>query len=223
MAYAHSRNDRGQRHDLVAHLHGTAELAASFAGAFGAGEAGRWLGIWHDVGKFHGGFQEYLLACETSPSARGHGPDHKAAGAQLGVKHLGLGGLLVQGHHGGLRTPESFQEWLAERSKDPAVGEALRLAGEALGKLEPEGRIPLPAEAQGDPLAADLLFRLLFSALVDADFLDTERHFRSDLAARRARIETSPRSPSTGLPSPGALAPTATDAARTASQSSPPG
>ncbi len=53
MAWAHSENDRGSRHDLVAHLTSVAELAAGFAAGFGAADLAYWAGLWHDVGKFH--------------------------------------------------------------------------------------------------------------------------------------------------------------------------
>src|SRR5205807_1729655 len=88
--HAHSRNSHGHRHDLVGHLRSVADLSGRFASAFDASDLARFLGLWHDLGKFNPKFQEYLLACEANPGARGHGPDHKAAGAQLAAKHLSL-------------------------------------------------------------------------------------------------------------------------------------
>lgn len=185
MALAHSRNATGRRHDLVDHLRGTADLAASFASAFDATEAAWYLGLWHDLGKFNPRFQEYLLACEANPAARGHGPDHKGAGAQLAARHLGLPALLVQGHHGGLKARTAFRAWLAERATDPAVSQALDLARQALPDLDPEHSISLPTFAEADSRAAEFFLRMLFSTLVDADFLDTERHFRAETASLR--------------------------------------
>ena len=51
--YAHSRNARGVRQDLVEHLRKVADLAAEFARDLGAAEAGRLLGLWHDVDRLH--------------------------------------------------------------------------------------------------------------------------------------------------------------------------
>ena len=51
--YAHSRNARGVRQNLVEHLRKVAELAAEFAGDLGAAEAGRLLGLWHDPDRSH--------------------------------------------------------------------------------------------------------------------------------------------------------------------------
>jgi len=75
MALAHSENSAGFKHDLATHLQQVAELASKFAEKFGAGDLGRWVGWWHDLGKFHPDFQAYLSA-PTAP----HGPDHKGAG-----------------------------------------------------------------------------------------------------------------------------------------------
>ncbi|HEY8489632.1 MAG TPA: CRISPR-associated endonuclease Cas3'', partial [Dehalococcoidia bacterium] len=182
---AHTRNGQGRRHDLVAHLRGVAELAARFATDLGAERLGRYLGLWHDLGKFHSAFQAYLLACEADPKARGHGPDHKAAGAVLAQRHAGLAALLVQGHHGGLQTPTSLEAWLEERGRDPAVQEALQRARAAIPDLEPADPLPIPPHATTGPHAAELFLRLLFSALVDADYLDTEVHFRAEHAIAR--------------------------------------
>lgn len=176
---AHSANPAGERQELVAHLRNVSELAAGFAVDLRAGEFGRYLGLWHDVGKFSRGFQEYLRACERDGGGR-RGPDHKGAGAVLAARQLPVAGLLVQGHHGGLRAPVQLAGWLAERERDPAVTEALRLAAEAISGLEPADQLVLPGFVQSDRLRAEVFLRLLFSALVDADFLDTERHFSGE-------------------------------------------
>ena len=185
MAYAHSANDAGKRHDLVDHLTAVASLADRFAKDLGAEDIGRLVGLWHDLGKFHPAFQEYLLSCEVNPRVRGHGPDHKAAGALLASRHLGLPALLVQGHHGGLRMLTDLKAWLAEKESDPDVRHALDLARAAVPGLQPAQKPPLPTFALHDARSAEMFVRLLFSALVDADYLDTEQHFRAEQAAER--------------------------------------
>ncbi len=183
MPYAHSKNDEGRRHDLVEHLRQVAERASLSASAFGAGEIARYLGLWHDLGKFHPVFQRYLIDCEAQH--RGHGPDHKAAGAHLAAEHLGPGAMLIQGHHGGLRDRIGFETWLADKIGNTATNEALKLARLAMPGLEPAERLTLPAFGQEDTRAGELFLRFLFSALVDADFLDTEAHFNPDRVLRR--------------------------------------
>jgi hypothetical protein len=56
VAHAHSPNPEGDWHDLVPHLRGTSKLASEFASAFGAAEAARIVGMYHDLGKFHPAF-----------------------------------------------------------------------------------------------------------------------------------------------------------------------
>ena len=186
MVYAHSRNNQGQRHELVTHVREVARLAAGFADAFGAADLARWLGLWHDLGKFHPDFQAYLQRCEDDPRGQRRGPDHKAVGARQAARQgLGLAAMLIHGHHGGLATPTTCKQWLAERSGDPSLDQALALARAALPELDQREPIALPTSILRDPLAAETFLRLLFSALVDADFLDTERHFQPEQAAER--------------------------------------
>jgi len=183
--WAHSKNDLGERHDLVAHLRGVGELAAAFGTAFGAEDTARYLGLWHDVGKFNEEFQQYLLDCEQPGGAGHRGPDHKAAGAQLASEALGFCALAVQGHHGGLRSITDLRGWLEGRHAASDVARAIQLARQALPELA-ESPVPGALErVRHDRLGAELLLRMLFSALVDADYLDTERHFDTRRAETR--------------------------------------
>ncbi len=184
-AYAHTPNHAGQWHDLVAHLRAVADHPARFAEPFGAAEVARHLGLWHDLGKFDPAFQEYLHRCKADPTAKGSGPDHKAAGSRVCLEHrVQTLALLIQGHHGGLKSPTDFQKWFGKSGSDPAVDAALRLARPSLPELDPHAPIQPPARAN-DALAAEFFMRMLFSALVDADHLDTEAHFQADKAALR--------------------------------------
>jgi CRISPR-associated endonuclease/helicase Cas3 len=98
---------------------------------------------------------------------------------------LGAAVLSLHGHHGGLRSPTEFRNWLAPRREDPDVIEAIAWAKSAIPDLLPDHQIAFPPFADGDALGAELFIRMAFSALVDADFLDTERHFDADKSASR--------------------------------------
>ncbi len=185
MTFAHSRNAEGRRQALLDHLLSVADLCSAFCEPLGAQQVGRALGLWHDVGKMDPAFQAYLLASEADQARRGHGPDHKAAGALLAKERLGLLALLIQAHHGGLRTPAEFTAWLQEHAATQGTRAALQAAQALFAQIGVPTSFSLPERAQTDPLAADLFLRLLFSALVDADYLDTEAHFQGQRAAAR--------------------------------------
>lgn len=190
MAYAHSRNQAGSRHDLLEHLSSVADLSGRFASKLDAAELGRLLGTWHDVGKFNPAFQAYLQDCEADPQTRRRGPDHKAAGVRLAFESaLSLLGLLLHGHHGGLTTPSALKSWYEVAGTDPGVEASISQARNVVSRIEPEMAV-LPEFAEHDPLSAELFLRLLFSTLVDADFLDTEGHFSPELTGRRGSEAT---------------------------------
>lgn len=189
---AHSKNGQGNRHDLIEHLRTVATLAAEYAQALGveAPELGRYLGLWHDVGKFNPKFQDYLLASEANPSLRGTGPDHKAAGSEIASNFLPILMLLVRGHHGGIYPPTETQQWLEQKKTEDTqrtIQAAIGAALQALPDLEPDGKLPFPAHVAADRAGttAELFLRLLFSVLVDADCLDTEAHFYPEKAKLR--------------------------------------
>jgi CRISPR-associated endonuclease/helicase Cas3 len=165
-------------------------LTGEFAEALGAREAGYWLGLWHDVGKFDPVWQEYLLRSEASlPATR---VDHKAAGTRLAAER-GFGGLalLIQGHHGGLPNASELKAWLADRGAKPGVSQAIELARGALPDLEDCPFQPdIPKDIASNPWRAELFMRLLFAALIDADRLDTERHGSVAKAAIRGSDAT---------------------------------
>ena len=177
MAFAHSRNPQGERHELLEHLRAVARLAERFAGPLRAPEAGRWLGLWHDLGKISPAFQSYLLASEAGHRPPGRSPDHKGAGTLQATRQLGPLGLIVQGHHGELAALPTLKAWLSDSQRTAAAEEALRAACAQWPEVVPPATIPLPQEIVGQRLGAELFMRLLYSALVDADYTDTERHF----------------------------------------------
>lgn len=185
-AAAHSRNARGVRHALADHLRGVADRAAAFARGFGAEDLARLAGLYHDLGKFHPEFQHYLDYCEQHPGKRGPRVDHKAAGATLAATRSPLLPLVIMAHHGGLKTSADLQAWLNDDIITPRIKPTLDLARAALPELRaPPSLIPPPSmiTAQSD---AEMFVRMVFSCLVDADFLDTEEHFDGDRTAARA-------------------------------------
>jgi CRISPR-associated endonuclease/helicase Cas3 len=188
MLYAHTPAEGSTAwHMLDEHILEVARMAKDFAGAFGAADLAYWLGMWHDLGKFNPAFQDYLKMCVANPAHRGHGPDHKAAGATYAQQRLMPLALLIQGHHGGLKSPAEYKNWLAEKVQQhgSALDASLAAAHALLPALDPREPLEIPQAIRQHPHASEFFLRMLFSALVDADFLDTEHHFNKGKAAQR--------------------------------------
>lgn len=192
---AHVLNVQGQPpHCLEEHLRATATLAGSFAEAIGP-EWAYLAGRWHDLGKYRPGFQKYL-ALQNSPDGHiegkvsGHEKTHSAAGALWAIQQLGqpLGHVLaylIAGHHVGL---DDWYGGLNERLQSVDSQDELQStldmqppAHVLSGGTTPPDLRHIPGGSQGFALWV----RMLFSCLVDADFLDTERYFDSSKPARR--------------------------------------
>lgn len=189
-AIAHVKQDidgKWLTHDLEAHLQAVAAQARQFAEPFGADWA-ELAGLWHDLGKYQEAFQAYIrhvsgfaadAHIETASAASR--VTHSTAGAVHATERFGPMGhvlaYLIAGHHAGLG------DWHSEETARAAVSARL-----VSGRLEYEQACragipryildhPPPPQAlnpDGNRGGFHLWLRMLFSALVDADFLDTE-------------------------------------------------
>jgi CRISPR-associated endonuclease/helicase Cas3 len=180
--WAHSANGAGIRHRLEDHLRGTAALARGFGEYLGAPDLAEYLALVHDVGKAECGWQQGLLVAEKT--SRPVGLDHKYAGAWLACGAAEEFVLCVEGHHGGLSAGSDLKRRLLGASPD--LREQWEATADMVAALVPEIRLGSPgsllppwlaAAQRADPTVIDMLIRLVFSAVVDADFLDTEAHF----------------------------------------------
>ncbi|MBP7545966.1 MAG: CRISPR-associated endonuclease Cas3'', partial [Acidovorax sp.] len=198
-------------HFLADHLRAVAVLAGKFSQPFDAAElTQRWAylaGLWHDLGKYRPGFQKYVRLADN-PDAHiegkvgGREKTHSAAGALWAMQRLehthGAPGklaanvlaYLIAGHHAGLA---DWSDGLAQRLADPDSLQELQetLAAQPPdGDLKPDGFIPDLRRIPGGAAGFALWVRMLFSCLVDADFLDTEAHFDAGKPARREGFPT---------------------------------
>ena len=199
IAYAHTLAGRPESdwHLLGKHLQDSSDLAADFASGFGASEWGRLAGLWHDLGKFSDAFQDYLHTSATSGSGLHVAEiagrvDHSTVGAQHAARQarIPLGRLLaycIAGHHAGLPDNEGGDSGLSARLLKRV--EPVDAAPKALldRTLPAPPRLKLPADASSARRGFTLAFftRMLFSCLVDADFLDTEQFVDRARAAQR--------------------------------------
>lgn len=162
---AHLSQDGKRTQTLREHLEETAKLTAEFAKSFG-GESQGWLaGLLHDIGKASDSFQRRL--------AGGPKVDHSTAGAQVAYNlRQPEVAFAIAGHHGGL--PDG-----GGRSDPP---DAPTLLGRLKKAVDPydawkqdvtTSEVHRP-ELPRDNFSVSFYIRMLYSCLVDADYLDTE-------------------------------------------------
>jgi CRISPR-associated endonuclease/helicase Cas3 len=151
-------------------------LARLFAAPFGGGEVAYWLGRLHDLGKASCAWQNGLAAAHRSGGPVGI--DHKSLGTRVAFERgLGYFAMGIFGHHGGLIDGPGLENAMDKRSNAANDADAFRAVAVLLPDLPADLRSAVPETWRGDPLVGELAMRLVFSALVDADFLDTDAHF----------------------------------------------
>ena len=177
------------------HAVGTAGLSESFASVFGAAAWGKQNGWWHDMGKCtKDSFQPYIRSASgmTVEQKAVNKPDHSSAGAMLAKEKLpGYYQPLaycIAGHHSGLLDWTSSGEAnLSKRlSKTDCYQEMLKDAPEEMQEAVVSLNAPMIDDFQKE---IHQWIRMLFSCLVDADYLDTERFMQPEQAARRGQYD----------------------------------
>jgi CRISPR-associated endonuclease/helicase Cas3 len=190
--YAHSLEGKTETlwQPLAEHLSAVGKLAATFAEAFKGEELAYCAGLLHDLGKYTNEFQARL---QGSPNK----VDHATWGARIALERYKLFGQLIAygiaGHHAGLANGKgegrrtSLQERLAAELPGllPQWQQELALPA----KLAMPGGFTVMPERGMFQLA--FLVRMLFSCLVDADFLDTEAYYNRAEGARKVRAQAS--------------------------------
>lgn len=188
--HAHSLRDRDESlwELLSDHLARVGELAGEFARPFGGEEIARAEGLLHDIGKCAAAYQKYIRELGSSP-------DHSTAGAFEAFQRYGplfgrLMAFAIAGHHAGL----------ADGTGDDGPGRSLEARLKDAGSLpdyagwqahipQLTGQVALSrklAATGNTAFSLAFLGRMLFSCLVDADFLATEEFYAE---ARGEKIE----------------------------------
>jgi CRISPR-associated endonuclease/helicase Cas3 len=188
-ALAHSKNSQGRGHELIEHLRAVAKGAKGFASEFGAGDLAYWAGLWHDLGKYNPEFQRYLEeACGKGGSVSGHGPTHSDKGALWASSIFQPLAFVLWGHHAGLPDRDDLKTKLSGKTKDETYRKIIELAKEDIGSLKPASTLAEPDFVK-TKYDAECFIRMLFSCLVDADYLDTESHFKPQEAVSRGATQ----------------------------------
>ena len=184
-------------HRLLDHLLMTGNLAADFADKFGSREWGELLGIAHDAGKGRPIWQRYLrlksgFDQEAHLEEKPGKIPHAVFGAKLMYELHGktIGRTLayaIAGHHAGL------PDWEPGRGSGQSSLEFQLSQTHDLSDIDPDIRqivgdrrtTLLPPWKFTNELDMSLWIRMLYSCLVDADFLDTERYMAPEKSDRR--------------------------------------
>ena len=202
LAHVRKKDDGSfEIHALEEHLSEVAKSAAKFAETFGSSDWGSIAGLWHDLGKYSAEFQRRIKSVsgyDTEAHLEGqHGRvDHSTSGAQHAIEQFGLHGrilaYLIAGHHAGL------PDWHISE----ASGAALKVRLDDKSHLQRTLSQAIPSNILSQPKPTSTLLgkakgfalwvRMLFSCLVDADFLDTEAFMNADKAAQRRDVLTVP-------------------------------
>jgi len=191
MYIAHKRED-GKKHPLLEHLLGTAEKASKFAKYFGKSETAFICGLLHDIGKYSEEFQNRI-------NNDGKLCDHSTAGAKV-LRSISpaignLLGYVITGHHSGLLNGGGWGSISEDGSMygrlKKEIPDFSAYSNEVTSDLYP----PLASIARqlADTRSNDMrdqgycfsfLVRMIFSCLVDADFLDTEAFMNDEKISR---------------------------------------
>lgn len=178
--FAHStpKQNRSDWQPLAEHLQAVARLAGEKAEVFSSAGLAELAGLLHDLGKYTDEFQRRI----SGDAIR---VDHATRGAIVAVERFGaLGHLLaygIAGHHAGLANGREGVERTALRDRLRGVDlPALLDQWQAEISLPGPGRLlPPPIKPRPERNFFQLAFlgRMLFSCLVDADYLDTEAFY----------------------------------------------
>lgn len=165
------------------HQRGVAELASKFAGEFGMAEWGRVMGMLHDKGKEKRAFQQHIMkesGLDRQTSVDGD-YRHAYVGALIAKKlfpkfHLLMDNALM-GHHRGMYDDGDCKEIMKIQIPEDVSVDGIQ------ARLE----VPRLANPKKD---VHHLERMLYSCLVDADFLDTEAFMQPEQSRLRGNHDS---------------------------------
>lgn len=183
MFLAHISEDNLREQSILDHLKGTANLAGGFASAFGAGDWGYGCGLLHDIGKYSNSFQKRLHGGKIT--------DHATAGAkELYQKNNYVGAYCISGHHSGLLDGGSAADTGGEATLKGRMQKELDDYQEFRNEVTiPAFKTPPLKPLGRGGFSLSFFIRMLFSCLVDADYLDTEA-FMTDGCTGRGKFDS---------------------------------
>lgn len=183
MYYAHSNgsDDKKTWQPLREHLVNVAKISKEFLQGFIFQDVAYIQGLLHDAGKYSLAFQERLEGKQVKV-------DHSTIGAKIAFERYKAIGKLIAysicGHHGGM--PDGIDTGFG--GDKSSLSARLEKETESIKDFVSEIELPdMPATKRMNPTGFELAFhtRMLFSALVDADYLDTEKYCTPERTSQR--------------------------------------
>ena len=171
--YIAHKTDDGKIQTVKDHLENTARMAGDFAAVFGAREVGYTAGLLHDIGKYSDQFQDRIQGASLRV-------DHSTAGAQVAFgRRLPMISFAVAGHHSGIPDGGSRMDTGEDKT---LLGRMKRNVPDC-SAWEKEIRLSetkLPDWVNQDGYTDSFFTRMIYSCLVDADYLDTETFYQGE-------------------------------------------
>lgn len=192
LAHSSSNPTQSQGQGLDEHLLSVACSAGEKAAHFNARTLAEAAGLLHDLGKYCLPFQQKLAGAKIQV-------DHSTWGAKIALEQYKTAGYLlaygIAGHHAGLAngTGDGERSVLAARLQDKSLPNLERRWQEEihLPAIETFKQTLLTLKqnerSEFKNFQWTFLVRMLFSALVDADYLDTEKYYDQFLPHGRQR------------------------------------
>ena len=177
---AHSKNEKGKEHVLSSHLLGVAAIMERFSIDPSFTQIFKITGLLHDLGKYQPAFQTYL----REGGRRGSVP-HASLGAAYSKRHKQIeAAFAIDGHHKGLPNKGDLISSIGE-FEEPDHPLFTTIAEAFLYDTQVNSKDLTYTDTKLRGTEKELFIRLLFSALTDADWLDTENHFNETITDKR--------------------------------------
>ncbi len=174
MYWGHISEDGLRRQPLSEHLFQTADLARQFADVFRAGGWGYLCGLLHDIGKYSEEFQQRI-------SGKGIKVDHSAAGAKEAQNLKAFpAAYCIAGHHAGLPDGTYMGGTVScESTLDSRLKRSIPDYQAYKEEISVSQPTPPSLKMDHGRFSMSFFIRMIYSCLVDADYLDTEAFMKN--------------------------------------------
>ena len=182
---AHKRSETDNKEQsLIEHLKNVADLSAEFAQCVNMSEYAELIGILHDIGKYSERFQRRINGEDKIRV------DHSTSGAQFAFsEQLAIASFCVAGHHGGLPDIGHRQDTAEEPTLIGRMKKKTEDFSDWKKEVDESSFSTIKEPILDDNISFAFVTKLLFSCLVDADYLDTENFMSDGLTISGAKTE----------------------------------